>query len=259
MSITRAEHRTDYAFIGWPVLQLVLGLLAAWAILAAVPVAAAQSCPGFPARGVEIIDQVWNPTQANGDDDARRALTRAIVEQLVYEFPSDGWVWKSADKNRPPSKDGLARQVGGTLCAWDWQNGSTRRRSVQVDQVGEDITGQYPIVVAGVNHLRAPTPGPGGPAVPSDSPAVLTRLEALEQAVQAIAARLPALEQAMAGARGVEAERLDAFAAKLDVLAASTADRLAELGGRIPVGCRSAVNLGFGKVPTSCGFEFGQR
>lgn len=45
-----------------------------------------------------------------GDNDgASRELTERIVQQVEFTFPGQGWCWKSADPNRPPSKDSLAR------------------------------------------------------------------------------------------------------------------------------------------------------
>lgn len=144
----------------YPILFLLLFALAA-------PVSA-QTCPPFPARGVQIIDALYNPTLAMGTDDQRRSLTRTFIEQLVFESPSDGWVWKSADPGRPPSKDSIARMVGARLCNWDWQNGESRRRSVQAGQIGDDITGQNPIPIPGVNHLTdTPVPVPTPTPVPA--------------------------------------------------------------------------------------------
>src|SRR5690242_8250325 len=120
-------------------MKRILILITFWLGIAA-PIYA--QCPGFPARGVQIIDALYNPALANGTDDQRRQLTRTFIEQLVYESPADGWTWKSADPGRPPSKDSISRLVSNHLCNWDWQSGSTRLRSVQVGQVGDDITGQ---------------------------------------------------------------------------------------------------------------------
>lgn len=133
-------------------------------------------CPGFPARGVEIIDRLYNPALAQGTDDQRRELTRTFIEQLVFEFPNAGYVWKSADPGRPPSKDSIAQMVGGRLCNWDWQNGQSRQRSVVAGQIGDDITGQNPILVPGINHLSGapnPTPGPTPNPTPSPAPAAV--------------------------------------------------------------------------------------
>lgn len=172
-------------------------------LLAVVP--ARAQCPSFPLRGVQIIDALFNPVLANGDDDQRRRLTRTILEQLVFESPADGWTWKSADANRPPSKDSLSRLVfGGRLCNWDWQDGVTRRRHVNAGDLGDDITGQNPIPIAGVNHLTE-TPGPPTPPVtvptptPEPSPVpppsldlsgVYSRLETLAGQLQAHDVRL---------------------------------------------------------------------
>lgn len=129
-------------------------------VLLLLPAPSWAQCPGFPSRGVQIIDAFLSDRDkqalAMGSDDQRRSLTKMIIEQLVFDFPQDSYSWKSADPGRPPSKDSIARTVGGRLCNWDWQNGQTRQRAVQTGQIGEDITGQNPIYVAGVNHLAQP-------------------------------------------------------------------------------------------------------
>ena len=141
----------------------------------------AQVVPTFPPRGVQIIDTLLkdsaNQALARGTDDQRRALTRKIIEQLKCEFPQAGYTWKAASQTRPPSKDAIARAVGGRLYVWDWQNGSTRQRQVQANQRAEDITGQFPIPVSCVNHLgvpleNGPTPDPGTecPRCPEPTP-----------------------------------------------------------------------------------------
>jgi hypothetical protein len=130
-------------------------------------------CPGFPVRGVQIIDTLYNSALANGTDDQRRDLTRTFIEQLVYEAPAEGWVWKSADPGRPPSKDSIARMIGSVLCNWDWQNGGTRQRSVQAGQLGDNITGQSAILISGVNHIGSGTPSP----VPQPGPPVTTIID----------------------------------------------------------------------------------
>ena len=128
----------------------------------------AQTCPPFPVRGAQIIDALaprYPGGTTAGTDDQRRDLTRAILEQMVYEMPADAWTWKSADPGRPPSKDSLSRLVGGRLCNWDWQSGTTRLRQVQPGQLGDDITGQNPIPVVGANHLPEAPPAVVPPVV----------------------------------------------------------------------------------------------
>lgn len=157
----------------------------------------AQTCPPFPERGVQIIDALYNPVLAQGTDDQRRELTRTFVEQLVFEKPGDGWTWKSADPGRPPSKDSISRIVNGRLCNWDWQSGSTRQRSVQVGQIGDDITGQNPISVAGVNHLIDAPPVVAPPVVTPPPMQTVVDLSAITAQNERIFANLTAQLQAV--------------------------------------------------------------
>lgn len=122
-------------------------------LLCAVP-AGAQT---FPARAQDIVNTLYerNKNLADGTDDERRALTRQIIEQLVCEFPNDGYGGKSADPGRPFSKDAIAQTISGRFIAWDWQNGASRRPQVPIGFT--DITGQNPIPVGCINHLN------GGP------------------------------------------------------------------------------------------------
>lgn len=132
----------------------------------------------LPTRILAIINTLYQEHQslAKGTDDERRALTRMIIEQIVFEFPGQGWGWKSADPTRPPSKDAIARLLpDGHLWCWDWQNGSTR--APISDPTGEDITGQHFIAVAGVDHLGAePVPPPKPPIPPTPPPDELVAL-----------------------------------------------------------------------------------
>lgn len=126
--------------------------------------------PAFPQRAAEIIDALID-SRANGTDDDRRDLTRSIIEQLVCEFPNDGYGGKSADENRPFSKDSIARQIGDQLWGWDWQSGATRRRSVQPGDRAGDLTGQHFIQILCVPHLSTNIPNPGtGTTPPAPAP-----------------------------------------------------------------------------------------
>lgn len=156
-----------------------------------------------PDRVVEICRALWSRDLAEGDDDARRALTRLIAEQVAFELGPQ-WGTKRADPGRPPSKDAVAYQlvavrdgqvVGTTgLLAWDWQNGTTR----EVNPAGEmqDITGQVFIPVAPTNHL-----GESG-APPEVPPPVTPPEDVLGQ----ILARLSAAEKALADIKDVAEE-----------------------------------------------------
>lgn len=194
------------------------------ALLITAPVSA-QVCPGFPARGAQIIDVLaprYPGGTLSGTDDQRRDLTRAIIEQMVYEMPADGWMWKSADPTRPPSKDSIARLVGGRLCNYDWQSGATRLRQVQPGQIGDDITGQNPIPVAAVNHLTdappytppyTPVPMPPYTPVPAPGPDLsgLARYDQVERIYLDLSARAQLLSMQLAA----EQVRIDALAAQL--------------------------------------------
>ena len=186
-------------------------------VLLIVRPASAQVCPGFPQRGVQIIDSLYNGTLANGTDDDRRQLTRTFIEQLAFEFPQDGWTWKSADPGRPPSKDSIARLTNGRLCNWDWQNGSTRQRSVQAGQPGEDITGQNPIPVARLNHLSEPPPAPSQPGIPP--PVVAPPASAPVDLSPVLAAQAAGSNQLELAYRDLVA-RLEELRARNDALAA---------------------------------------
>ena len=139
----------------------------------------------FPARAQTIVESlhVQHLDLAHGDDDERRALTRLIIEQIVFELGSS-WGGKSADPTRPFSKDSIAHiGSGGVLWGCDWQNGATRQPFRPV--VCQDITGQNFIPVAGRNHLGAEPQPPTGEPVPLpplpavDLSPVLNRLDVL--------------------------------------------------------------------------------
>lgn len=139
----------------------------------------------FPARAQEIVQALYErnlvlaerqPGESEEQDqEQRRALTRKIIEQIVFEFPNEGWGGKSGDPGRPFSKDSIARcfeadlarcqgwNTTGRMFSWDWQDGTSRRPAVP--PMRHDITGQNFIPVAGVDHL-----GTNGPPVPPPPP-----------------------------------------------------------------------------------------
>lgn len=148
--------------------RVVLVVLATLWFLAVAWVFPALAQTPVPARVQTIAELLHakNPVLAMGGDDQRRELTRMIIEQIVYEFPADGWGWKSADPTRPPSKDALAWKRP-ELHACDWQDGTTRKplQPIRCHAVPE----QHFIAVAGVNHLGS-SPPPDNPQPPSDEP-----------------------------------------------------------------------------------------
>lgn len=151
-------------------------------IVALVGLAPPAGAEPPPDRVRAIIEALYarHRDLAEGDEEARRALTRRIVEQIVYELPGQGWAWKRADPGRPPSKDCFARveaaepdgRIVRGVC-YDWQDGVTR--APRWPPIEHDIAGQYVIWVEGVNHLAPPGPPP------ADLGAVIARLEAIEQ------------------------------------------------------------------------------
>lgn len=130
--------------------------------------------PMFPARAAEVIDTfLSNPDYtklALGNDNQRRELTKIIVEQLEFEDPSAGFVTKSASPTRPVSKDAIGIVVDGKLHCWDWQNGTTRLRSVQEGDLALEIFDQNPLPVVGVNHLGVQVNQPQTPAPATGTP-----------------------------------------------------------------------------------------
>jgi len=102
-----------------------------------------------------------NPSLASGDDDARRALQKKIVETSVARHPGEGWGWKRADQSRPPSKDAIANNKiqPGHLLSWDTVDGGTRQ---PVQRESETIDDQVFIEMQGVDHLGGITVPTGG-------------------------------------------------------------------------------------------------
>lgn len=161
-------------------------------LLALATGAFAQECPGFPQRGIEIIDALYanHKGLAHGDDDARRMLTRMIAEQMRFELGS--WSTKSAGSGRPQSKDSIALPVGtaGAFCNWDWQHGSTRVRTINAGTRGEFINDQQPLPTSAVNHLGGivapPEPPTAPPVPPSPTPISDSVMAAIVASIQGL-------------------------------------------------------------------------
>ena len=113
-----------------------------------------------------------------------------------------------------------------------------------------------PIEPVDPSRWRAPVdPGDGAPVVvPPPSPTVdlsplLSRLDALERAVQALSGTVPDLEQRVAQQGAALDDRVVALATVLEQLRT----RVGELElRRIPIACSAALNLGAGRIPISC-------
>lgn len=125
---------------------------------------------------------------------AARAWTQMTIEQLVFTFPTGGWLWKSGDPNRPPSKDVVARQRAGTFEGWDVLQAASINGPLVLAQYPpgyHDLTGQHPIPVMGQNHLGATPPDPPDP--PTDD--LAQRVTALEAGHEAHEREVGALSQ----------------------------------------------------------------
>lgn len=124
----------------------------------------------FPSRGVEIAQILYerNPTLVHGNETQRRQLHKMIAQQMVFELPEgNNWGVKSADENRPQSKDAIAfRRSDGLLDIWDIQNGTTRKLVVQPNEPPHyPAENQHFIEVTPFNHIdNGTTPIPQPPS-----------------------------------------------------------------------------------------------
>lgn len=184
--------------------------------------AAAQSCPIFPDRGLQIIDALGsqNRTLAVGTDDQRRTLTRFIVEQMRFEQLGD-FHTKASSPTNPQSKDSIALAQPGGFCNWDWQNGGSRLR-FDPFPLGEFISDQHLLPTNAVNHLGAtlPTPAPPTPDVltqrvadlENDLNVVILAAEQLRQGYDALQRAWSALA-AQGAASEASIQRIDSYLA----------------------------------------------
>ena len=177
----------------------------------------------------------------------------AILNAVAWRHRSDGWglLEKTFGANCPTGRTSIACDI------------LVHRPSGQHFDVLRDAEGSASPVWQNkgpidVSRFLAPVdPGgsSGGPVTPPEPQApqvdlgpLLTRLDALERAVQSLASTVPPLEQQV-NAHGAELERLALAGERLDVLT-SRVDMLAALLAQL--GCRASVNLGFGRVPVGC-------
>lgn len=156
----------------------------------------------IPPRAQEIIDALYERHKdlARGNDDDRRKLTLMIAQQCAFEFGLN-WGTKSADRTRPPSKDGIAYLESHDLIhGWDWQNGGTREPLHPPTY--HDISDQHFIDVKPINHLNvevvvqpAPdTPAPAPAPVPDPTKGIAETFAVLEQRLEAIETHMRAID-----------------------------------------------------------------
>ncbi len=194
-------------------------------ILLASAVTTYAQAPPVPVRLKAITEQLYaaHTDLANGTDEQRRALTKMVVEQTVFEFPKDGWGWKSASPTRPPSKDCIARRGANYFVCYDWQSGTTRKPRWPF--LLNDITGQTWIDVAGRNHLGADSPDL--PPPPDPPPAT-------DPALAALAARVATLEKSVA-AQGIKLAQVESDLAALTGRLEKALERITALEQAQPI------------------------
>ena len=123
----------------------------------------------FPRPEWNIVEQMHAKFARNlpTTEDGAREWTRMTIEQLAFSFPAGGWCWKSASRDRPPSKDCIARRIDGRFEGWDvlQSAGATGPRVLANhpptfhDLIAEG--NQQPILVDSKNHLAADSGEPG--------------------------------------------------------------------------------------------------
>lgn len=229
------------------VCQMLVGLLAAWAVVSAVP---AHAQPSLLAEVTAERSRYGAVTPTD---------VAAILNAVAWRHRSDGWglLEKTFGANCPTATTRIACDI------------LVHRPSGQHFDVLRDAEGSASPVWQNkgpidLSRFLAPVdPGAssGGPVTPPEPqpPAVdlqplLTRLDALERALQGLASTVPGLEQII-NAQGAEITRLGLLVDRLDALTA----RVQMLESRpLPVDCRAALNFGFGRAPITCELTFGE-
>ena len=120
------------------------------------------------------------------NDEASRAWTRRLCEQLAYSFPAAGFGHKRASEDRPPSADCVA-MPGAAFVGWDViaDSGSPAARLSLNAESQHDLAAplrQVFIKVDPVDYLGdapPPTPGP----TPVDPPPAACACEATLDAI----------------------------------------------------------------------------
>ncbi len=187
------------------------------------------------------------------------ANVAAILNAVAWRHRSDGWglLEKTFGANCPAGRTSIACDI------------LVHRPSGQHFDVLRDAEGSAspvwqnkgpidlsrflaPVDPGGAAGGPVTPPAPQGP--PVDLGPLLTRLEALEHAVQALSSTVPPLVQQV-GVHGAELEKLALAGERIDVLAT----RVQMLESRpLPVDCRAALNFGFGRAPITCELTFGE-
>lgn len=156
--------------------------------------------PGvLPARD-RFAEKFPLPIRGNGQsqdefEEVMRSYVRRLAEYIKWSTGDGKWGTKSADPNRPQSKDAIA-YFGPPLLGFDMYGGVGTGQPSQVsDPVSADIAGQNFISVVARNHVGdATTPPPNVPPPNVPPPAPGVDLVALLKRVAELDARLSAIE-----------------------------------------------------------------
>lgn len=176
-------------------------------------------------------------------EETARQWSIAFAEQVNFELPGQGWGMKRADPNRPISKDTIALQANGRLLIWDLLNGTgTGRPQLSPDPDSEDVTGQFFVGYAGVNHLGVPAAGGGGATGGQASGTASVDLGPVLAALGVMGEALTAIRTDQAAQAG----QIATMAAQLDALA--TRDVLTDVEGHA-FGATIVLHGRFGPQP----------
>lgn len=142
---------------------------------------------------VQQLWQEWNnrfPCPL-GEDNIRAWMIR-FCQQCNFSFPGEGYATKSADKNRPVSKDTVSKifpaqaalapepnDVKTGMTTWDMVQGAgtTNPRPIFSGQTEHDTSAQWFRKVDPVNHLGVVVPIPPIPVPPAGDRAFLLSLQ----------------------------------------------------------------------------------
>ena len=90
-------------------------------LLLTIHIEESEAFVDFPRSEWRIVEQMHAKFASTlpATEDGAREWTRMTIEQLAFSFPTGGWCWKSASRDRPPSKDCVARRIDGRFEGWD--------------------------------------------------------------------------------------------------------------------------------------------
>lgn len=113
------------------------------------------------------------PPPGDNEDELRDNWTPRLVAQFVYDFPGEGWGWKSTSQGSRPSSDVIARRTGGKTWGYDVIIGAGTDGWMLVTNAGPmDLSSQAFIAVDPKNWLGETAPPVDPPVDPPTTPPV---------------------------------------------------------------------------------------